>query len=66
MGGAKGAIAPLDGLRPKKTATPAMFLLHTKRAIFVIFVSVKHSRSFNCLSSHIMPPHAASMPLCFK
>jgi len=39
---------------PKKTATPAMFLLHTKRAIFVIFVSVKHSRCFNCLSSHIL------------
>ena len=48
----------------QKTATPAMFLLRTKREFFVIFVSVKHSRSFNCLSSHILCRHMQLVCRC--
>ena len=62
MRGRRGRSPPPPRRPPaQKTAMLAMFLLRTKHAIFVIFVLVKHPRSVNCLSSHTMPPHAASM-----
>lgn len=55
-GGEGGDPPPRRPPAPKKTATPTVFLLRTKRAFF-IFVLVKHSRSFNSSSSpHTMPP----------
>ena len=66
IGGAKGAIAPPR--RPpaqKNCNTGNVSSAHKTRNFCYICLS-KTSPQF-CLSSHaIVPPHAASMPLCFK